>query len=178
MASGTAEPIAVAILAKAPVAGTVKTRLIPALGAEGAAKLHERMIERTVETAHAAAIGPVTLWVTPDEPHPYFIAAAERHRIALAHQPNGDLGARMLAAMAPGGHTIVVGTDCPVLMPAQLRLAAEVLREVEVVVFPAEPVTPISVFPHRRRTAAAKVCSATKVSATGIRRRESGNLLD
>jgi len=130
--------VAVAILAKAPVAGTVKTRLIPALGAEGAAKLHERMIERTVETAHAAAIGPVTLWVTPDEPHPYFIAAAERHRIALAHQPNGDLGARMLAAMAPGGHTIVVGTDCPVLMPAQLRLAAEVLREVEVVVFPAE----------------------------------------
>src|SRR5437016_11178690 len=139
MASGTVEPTAVAILAKAPVAGAVKTRLIPALGAAGAAKLHERMIERTIETAHAAAVGPVTLWVTPAEPHLHLVAAATRHHIALAGQPDGDLGARMLAAMeAASGPTIVVGTDCPLLMPAHLRLATEVLRDVEVVVFPAE----------------------------------------
>jgi len=97
MASATPEPVALAILAKAPVAGLVKTRLIPALGADGAAALHARLIERTVETACAAAIGPVTLWVTPG-PHPCFTALASRFQIALAAQPDGDLGARMLAA--------------------------------------------------------------------------------
>ena len=50
MASATPEPVALAILAKAPTAGSVKTRLIPALGADGAAALHARLIERTVET--------------------------------------------------------------------------------------------------------------------------------
>jgi glycosyltransferase A (GT-A) superfamily protein (DUF2064 family) len=37
-----------------PVAGQVKTRLIPALGAEGAASLYRRLVLRTLRTAHAA----------------------------------------------------------------------------------------------------------------------------
>ena len=86
MASATPEPVALAILAKAPVAGSVKTRLIPALGAEGAAALHARLIERTVETACAAAIGPATLWVTA--PHACFAALASRFHISLATQPD------------------------------------------------------------------------------------------
>ena len=89
MASATPEPVALAILAKAPTAGSVKTRLIPALGADGAAALHARLIERTVATACAAAIGPVTLWMTPT-PHPCFTALASRFRISLAAQPDGD----------------------------------------------------------------------------------------
>jgi rSAM/selenodomain-associated transferase 1 len=134
------EPVAVAILAKAPVAGFVKTRLIPALGAEGAATLQERLIERAVETAHAAAVGPVTVWITPAAPHPYFAALKSRHQIKLAAQPEGDLGARMLAACAaPGAPAIVIGTDCPAATPAHLREAADVLRKgTDVVVIPAE----------------------------------------
>jgi rSAM/selenodomain-associated transferase 1 len=140
MASATPEPVALAILAKAPVPGTVKTRLIPALGADGATALHARLIERTVETACAAAIGPLTLWVTPAPPDAYFTALASRCPIALAAQPDGDLGARMLAAcQAAAGPAIVVGTDCPALTPAHLREAADVLRgESDVVVVPAE----------------------------------------
>jgi uncharacterized protein len=140
MASATPEPVALAILAKAPVAGSVKTRLIPALGADDAAALHARLIERTVETACAAAIGPVTLWVTPAVPHACFSAMASRCSIALAAQPDGDLGARMLAACeAACGPAIVIGTDCPALTPRHLRDAADVLRDgTDVVVIPAE----------------------------------------
>src|SRR5215831_3608962 len=140
MASATPEPVALAILAKAPAAGAVKTRLIPALGPEGAAALHTRLIERTLETACAAGVGPVTLWVTPAPPDAYFTALASRFPIGLAVQPDGDLGARMLAACetAPGP-AIVIGTDCPALTPAHLCEAAEVLRDrTDVVVIPAE----------------------------------------
>jgi rSAM/selenodomain-associated transferase 1 len=139
MALVTPEPVAIAVLARAPVAGEAKTRLIPALGADGAAALQERLIERAIETACAAAVGPVTLWMTP-APHPCFAALTSRHRIALAVQPEGDLGVRMLAACAAaGGPTIVIGTDCPVLTPAHLHEAAQVLREgTDAVVIPAE----------------------------------------
>jgi rSAM/selenodomain-associated transferase 1 len=140
MASATPEPVALAILAKAPVAGAVKTRLIPALGAEGAAALHTRLIERTVETACAAAIGPVTLWVTPAPPHAYFTALASRFPIGLAVQPDGDLGARMLAAcQAAAGPAVIIGTDCPALTLSHLREAADALHAgYDAVVIPAE----------------------------------------
>lgn len=139
MASATPEPVALAILAKAPVAGSVKTRLIPALGADGAAALHARLIARTVETACAATIGPVTVWTTPAAPNACFTALAARYPITLAAQPDGDLGARMLAACkAAAAAAIVIGTDCPVLTPSHLREAADALREgVDVVVIPA-----------------------------------------
>ncbi len=92
------EPVAVAVLAKAPLPGFAKTRLIPALGAERAALLQARLIEHAVATACAARIGPITLWAAPDESHPLFHAIAARLGVALARQGGGDLGARMLAA--------------------------------------------------------------------------------
>ncbi|MET0538179.1 MAG: hypothetical protein ABWZ64_09495, partial [Xanthobacteraceae bacterium] len=72
------EPVAVAILAKAPVPGFAKTRLIPVLGAARAARLQARLIERTVETACAAGAGPVTVWAAPDESHAAFQALRSR----------------------------------------------------------------------------------------------------
>ena len=140
MASATPEPVALAILAKAPVAGAVKTRLIPALGAEGAAALHARLIKRTIETACVAQTGPVTLWVTPAPPHAYFTALASRFPIGLAVQPDGDLGARMLAAcQAAAAAVVVIGTDCPALTPLHLQQAAAALRDGnDVVITPAE----------------------------------------
>jgi len=133
-------PVAVAILAKAPVPGYAKTRLIPVLGADGAAALQAAMLKRTLATALAAGIGPVTLWCAPDRSHPAFAEAAAQG-VALAEQPAGDIGQRMKAAMAaavtPGG-VIVIGTDCPALTPAHLRQAATALAEQDAVVIPAE----------------------------------------
>src|SRR5664279_4715992 len=131
--------VAVAILAKAPIPGTAKTRLIPSIGAHAAAVLQERLTERTVATALAAAVGPVTLWCAPDPSHPSFRDLVVRHAVTLKRQPAGDLGARMLAAMAAGGRpTIVIGTDCPAFTPEHLRAAAHAMRDADVVLIPAE----------------------------------------
>ena len=133
------KPVAVAVLAKAPLAGFAKTRLIPVIGAESAALLQARLIERAVATASAAGIGPVTLWATPDASHPTFRAIRARG-IALAHQGDGDLGARMLAAIAAAtGPVLVIGTDCPALTSGHLRAAAGILRSgADAVVIPAD----------------------------------------
>ena len=72
MPAATTSSVAIAILAKAPVPGLAKTRLIPSIGAHAAAVLQERMTERTVATALAADIGPVTLWCAPDPSHASF----------------------------------------------------------------------------------------------------------
>lgn len=135
-----AEPVAVAILAKAPIPGLVKTRLIPALGKDGAAALQAHLIGRAVATAAAAAVGPVTLWAWPDAHHAVMQALRASHGAALARQPDGDLGSRMLAALIHAqGPALVIGADCPALTPELLRLCAEALLDgIEAVVVPAE----------------------------------------
>jgi rSAM/selenodomain-associated transferase 1 len=132
------EPVAIAILAKAPIPGFAKTRLIPVLGAEGAATFQQSLIARAVETASSAATGPVSVWATPDITHRAFVALRGRG-IGLTRQPDGDLGVRMLAAIeAAKGPALVIGTDCPALTPDHLRAAADVLRSgTDVVVIPA-----------------------------------------
>jgi hypothetical protein len=138
--SATIEPVAIGVLAKAPIAGFAKTRLIPALGEAGAAALQARLTERAVAAATAAGIGPVTLWAAPDARHPAFADLGARFGVGLACQAEGDLGARMLAALAAAkGPAIVIGTDCPVLTAEHLRAAADVLRNgIDVAVIPAE----------------------------------------
>lgn len=131
------EPVEIAVFAKAPVPGYAKTRLIPALGAEGAAALQGRFIARTVATALAAGLGPVTLWCAPDCAHPAF--AALRGTVALRRQAEGDLGSRMAAAFeAAPRPLLLVGTDCPILTPGHLRSCATALRDHDAVFLPVE----------------------------------------
>jgi uncharacterized protein len=136
----TDSPVSIAILAKAPVPGLVKTRLIPTIGAHAAAVLQERLTERAIGTAIAADVGPVTLWCAPDATHSTFLKLVMQQRIILKRQPEGDLGARMLAASTQrGGPVLVIGTDCPALTELHLRGAANALREGnDVVIIPAE----------------------------------------
>jgi len=140
MARLSREPVAVAILAKAPLPGLAQTRLADALGVEGAAALQARFIARATETACAAGVGAVTLWAAPDHDHPAFQTLAALFGVSLARQPEGDLGARMLAALeAAHGPALVIGTDCPALRPEHLRAAADALVSgVDVVVVPVD----------------------------------------
>ena len=126
----------IAILAKAPVPGFAKTRLIPTIGAHAAAVLQMRLTEQSMQTAQTAGVGPVTLWCAPNPSHPAFLDLARRFSISLKRQPEGDLGARMLAAFA--GPTLVIGSDCPALTPQHLRAAAAALSDADVVLIPAE----------------------------------------
>jgi hypothetical protein len=122
---------ATVVFARAPVPGEAKTRLIPALGAAGAAALHERLVDRALATAAAAALGPVELCCTPDEAHPALAALARRHGARLGAQGPGDLGERMNAAfrrvLAGAPRAILIGCDCPALAPRHLREAAAAL---------------------------------------------------
>lgn len=136
-------PIPIVVFARAPVPGETKTRLIPRLGARGAARLHAALIERSLETARAAEIGPVELCCAPDTEHAFFSRCAERFGVTLTVQGAGDLGERMFAALerivAAAGPALLIGTDCPALTPLHLREAAEMLRAGRDAVFaPAE----------------------------------------
>lgn len=128
---GVARPTPVVVFARAPVPGEAKTRLIPRLGARGAAHLHATLIERSLETAQVAGLGRVELCCAPDTAHPFFAACAERYGAVLTAQTTGDLGARMLCAfdrLVPrAGPALLIGTDCPALTPAHLREAAAAL---------------------------------------------------
>ncbi len=121
--------------------GHAKTRLIAALGAEGAAALAERLMRAAVAHALAAGVGPVELCVTPDRTHPAFAAAAEGGRVALTDQGDGDLGERMARALdrvlATHEHALLIGTDAPLLDAAYLRAAAAALDEADAVFGPA-----------------------------------------
>jgi rSAM/selenodomain-associated transferase 1 len=137
-------PPALAIMAKAPVPGLAKTRLVPLLGRTGAARAQRGFILRTVAIVRAAALGPVTLWCAPDERHRLFRLLRDRMGIATQPQPQGDLGLRMRVAMqAHFGRTphlpwIVVGTDCPAMTPEHLQVMADALQRYTAVVLPAE----------------------------------------
>jgi uncharacterized protein len=118
------------VFARAPVPGQAKTRLIPRLGAWGAARLHVRLIHHTLRIARAAACGPVELHLT--RAHSLFKGA----RL----QRGEDLGERMYRALAKARKpAILIGTDCPALTSADLRRAMRWLRGgCDVVLAPAE----------------------------------------
>jgi rSAM/selenodomain-associated transferase 1 len=148
MATSRADPpdplhqVQVALLAKAPIPGLAKTRLAPALGMRGAARLQRQLTRQALRTALAAALGPVTLWCTPDARHRFFRALQRTAGVRCLVQPGGDLGERMHCAFrmhCMQGPLLLIGTDCPVLRPEDLRQAAQALIDgADVVLQPAE----------------------------------------
>jgi rSAM/selenodomain-associated transferase 1 len=130
------------IFAKAPIAGDVKTRLIPFIGPERAREVFEQLLEETICTA-LAAHRPVELWCAPAANHPFFDNAARRYGIKLRQQVGSDLGARMLHAceesFEAGALPIVVGCDCPDLCVDDLAAAmAGLSAGADAVLGPAE----------------------------------------
>jgi rSAM/selenodomain-associated transferase 1 len=136
--------IALVVMAKAPVAGLAKTRLAPALGAEGAARLAQRFVQATLSAALEAGgepgIGPPTLSCAPTARHPAFAPWANDRRITLEDQAGGDLGQRMAAAFDRAFEraeaALLFGTDAPALDAAQLRRAAAALHRHDAVFVP------------------------------------------
>jgi hypothetical protein len=122
------------VFAKAPVPGHAKTRLIPRLGAWGAARLQVRLTVAALRTARAARCGPVELHVT---------ARHASFKCDVHLQRGADLGERMQRAFASALRrhrpVILIGTDCPALRPADLRRATRWLRGgCDAVLAPAE----------------------------------------
>lgn len=134
---------AIIIFAKAPQAGLAKTRLIPALGPQGAARLAEKMLFHAVQQAMGTGFEHIELCVTPDTQHRAFQTLAQQYheRLHFSHQSQGDLGQRMFTALTrtlrQHAHTLLMGTDAPALTAERLRKAAQVLTTNDACFVPA-----------------------------------------
>jgi rSAM/selenodomain-associated transferase 1 len=135
------ERCTVIVMAKAPVAGFAKTRLIPALGAEGAAALAQRLLDHAIEQALVAALGLVELCAAPDANHPAFERYVSRAGLQLSSQGEGDLGQRMHQALertlCATPCALLIGTDAPGVDAPVLRGAASALQANDAVFVPA-----------------------------------------
>ncbi len=118
-----------------PTAGLAKTRLIPALGADGAAALHRRLTERALGTMRASGL-PLEVRTTGGTTDAF--AAWLGRDVALVEQGEGDLGARMARAAA-SSPVVLLGADVPDLSVRHVAAAAAALAGgAEVVIGPAE----------------------------------------
>ncbi|MGB0129467.1 MAG: DUF2064 domain-containing protein, partial [Rhodocyclaceae bacterium] len=106
------------LFAREPVPGTVKTRLIPALGPNGAARLYERLLALALDAARATPCARRQLWsagAPPGGGRSAGLAAA--YGLTWHPQPDGDLGTRMAtalaAALAATSRAVLIGSDCP-----------------------------------------------------------------
>jgi len=135
------QPPRIVIFAKAPVAGLVKTRLIPALGAQGAAQLADALLNHAVAQALASGVGPVELCVTPAPHDPVWSGLAPQTSLNWSDQGDGDLGARMARAaqrtLQAGEPVLLMGTDCPELTAVRIREAAASLTAADATLVPA-----------------------------------------
>jgi uncharacterized protein len=136
-----ASATALIVMAKAPRPGLAKTRLIPALGPDGAARLAARLLDHAVEQAVQARFGTVHVFAAPDAGDPAFAELAQRHRVALHDQGEGDLGQRMQRAFATVLRSrtaaLMIGTDAPALTAERLREADAALAGHDAVFVPA-----------------------------------------
>jgi uncharacterized protein len=162
------------IFAKAPVPGAVKTRLIPALGPAGAARLALRMLEHALQIAADARLGPVQLHCAPDARHPALQAAAARAGATCRPQGSGDLGERMRSALAASlqfsPRALLLGTDCPALDAGVLHQADVALAAGADSVFvpTADGGFALTGFRREARTAIDEIFAAIPWSTSGV----------
>ncbi|OGQ98574.1 MAG: hypothetical protein A2505_01870 [Deltaproteobacteria bacterium RIFOXYD12_FULL_55_16] len=126
-----------------PEAGRTKTRLIPALGAQGAAALQRRMSEAIVaQMISFAGQYPVALEICYADGNQQAMENWLASDIPCLPQGEGDLGARLqrafAQAFAKGAQAVVIiGADCPGLGPDIFAQAFAALARKDLVVGPA-----------------------------------------
>jgi uncharacterized protein len=130
---------ALAVLAKLPVPGRVKTRLAAGFGAVEAARAAEAMLADTLASVRAVDAEP-WLCFAPAEARAPMAARAPGFR--LLAQADGDLGDRLAAcldALLAGGadRVAIVGADTPHAPPATYAAGFDLLDGHDVVLGPA-----------------------------------------
>lgn len=121
------------VMARAPVPGEAKTRLIPALGERGAAELHAFLVERLLAQLSHAAVAPLTLCCTPGIAHPFFTHCRHKFGVTLRPQHGNDLGERLYHALATALQSrrmaVVIGCDIPDLDSHVITRALQALQQ-------------------------------------------------
>jgi rSAM/selenodomain-associated transferase 1 len=128
------------IFTRYPEPGKTKTRLIPALGAQGAAQLHRQMAQQTVERARqfiqsrsvsleirytGGSLSQMQDWLGSD--------------LIYNQQGTGDLGNRMNHSFQAGfdqgkSAIMIIGTDCMELNKNILNQAFDTLKQQDLVI--------------------------------------------
>ncbi len=131
------------VFCKAPLPGTVNTRLLPVLSASEAAALHEKLARRILDCCLDSKLANIELWCSPDTNHNFFHEYRDRG-IPLFQQQGADIGERMcqgaLHSLANEGieKVVIIGTDLPTLDSDYLEDALEKLVDHDAVLGPAE----------------------------------------
>lgn len=129
------------VFGREPRPGEVKTRLIPTLGAQGAADLYRRLLLATLATAAETPTDRRTLWLDVLDPGGFAARQAHRFGLSLHLQRGADLGERMADAfertLTPDTYVVLIGSDCPDYTAAYLAGAFDALRHADAVLGPA-----------------------------------------
>lgn len=127
-------PSRLIIFTRYPEAGKAKTRLIPALGAEGAMLVHRQMVEHTlVQVQKLQFAQPLCVEVRFTGGDRNLMRAWLGSNLVYTPQGEGDLGERLVrslqAAFSAGvGRVVVIGTDCPDLDATLMQQAFKALQ--------------------------------------------------
>ncbi len=127
--------IAVGVFAKPPKPGSVKTRLIPDIGATAATRVYRYCLDYTLEVVRQSGLDYRVFF---SETCNDSVLQQEEHSL----QKGDDLGQRMyhafeeLLAQTPDG-ALIIGSDCLDLNPLHLQEAARSLADHELVLIPA-----------------------------------------
>lgn len=131
------------IFTRYPEPGKTKTRLIPVLGAEGAAKLQRQMTEqKLVEAKKFQARYPLFVEI-------HFTGGTQQlmqdwlGNLTYKQQSQGDIGCRMSAAFQKAfevgmQRVILIGIDCPDLKADLIAEAFQALNQHDLVLGPAK----------------------------------------
>ena len=133
---------AILVFSKAPVAGQVKTRLVPYITAEQAALLHEELTRDRLQMCTSADACDVQLWCSPDTLHRFFIDCQNHYGVPLQQQHGNDLGERMTNALKTmlGSYDkiVIIGSDAPMLDMSTIDAVFNELTHSQIVLVPAE----------------------------------------
>ena len=123
-----------AIFARAPVLGEVKTRLAATVGRQAALAVYDELVALTLTRLGPGkgAFAP-EIWVAGDS----IEVDAWRRQFRVVAQPDGDLGTRMAAAFEDGVD-VLVGCDIPPLTASYVNRALAALDDADLVLGPTE----------------------------------------
>jgi len=133
---------ALALFAKAPLAGRVKTRLVPPLTHEDAARVARASLEDTARFIVPEVAASWTLFLD-GEADPSMRRLAEETGLSILPQEGPELGSRLKAAfraLRSGGarRVLAIGSDSPTLDPIRIREAIESLAVCDMALGPSE----------------------------------------
>jgi hypothetical protein len=131
------------IFTRYPEPGKTKTRLIPVLGAEGAARFQRQMTQQTVaQVKELKTFRPLSVEVHFAGGNQQLMQDWLGSDIIYRQQSEGDLGRRMASAFKESftsGMTgvVIIGTDCPDLNAQLMVKAFDALDQNDLVLGPA-----------------------------------------